>query len=114
MELKIEQLEELSEKVKNKNAALKDKQKKINELKLEKHRLLEQSKYFWTQCDKKKTALRKLKINLKKEKYDLEIKENDLKLRGRELDYLEAIYNDDMIQTFQDGKYTDDPNIPRW
>ena len=107
MELKTEQLEELSEKVKNKNAALKDKQKERNKLKLEKQRLEEQSIYFLTQCDKKITALRKLKINLKKEKVDLELKENYLKLREKEQDYLEAIYNDDIIQTFQDGKYTD-------
>ena len=110
LELKTEQLEELSEKVKNKNAALKDKQKEINELKLEKQRLQEQSRYFRTQCDKTNTALKKIKINLKKEKVDLELKENDLKLREKELDYLEAIYND-MIQTFQDGKYTDDVRL---
>ena len=43
-----------------------DKQKEINELKLEKQRLQEQCRYFRTHCDKKNTALKNLKIDLKK------------------------------------------------
>ena len=45
--------------------------------------------------------------NIEDQKLQLDLERKDLELRQKELEYLAAVYEDDTISTFEDGKYLD-------
>ena len=90
---------------------LKTKGDEINNLKKQKQNLQMQLSYYKNTNTIIKETVQIIKGKVEDNKIDLELKRKNLELKEKELDYLETLLNDEKIQTFADGKYSDDVRL---
>ena len=83
----------------------------INKLKKQKQNLQMQLSYYKKTNTSIKETVQIIKDKVEDDKIDLELKRKNLELKEKEIDYLETLLNDEKIQTFADGKYSDDVRL---
>ena len=99
------ELQKRGSEITNLKDSLNNKDTEITKLKLEKQNL---QKKLWYENKKLKDNRKSLVDEIDKERLEVEVKKNELEIKEKELDYLHSTLEDETIQTFHEGKCSDE------